>query len=417
MRLIQPKIVPNAARVVLLGGGHSHLGVLQEFRRWPASGLRLTLISRESHTPYSGMLPGLIAGEHGHDEAHIDLVPLARAAGAVFIRDEVTGIEPDRKRVLCRESAPVAYDLLSIDTGAAPRITGIPGVAEHAVSIKPIDGFAARFESIVERTRSGGAPRALAVVGGGAAGVEVILAVQHRLRAELSAAGRDRSAVSFHLLTAGPAILANHNSALRRSLIRILAERDIAVHVGAEVSRLTAGGVETTRGLFIEADPVIWATQAEGAPWLRTTGLALDGHGFIRVADTLQTVTDPNIFASGDVASLGDPSLEKAGVFAVRQGPVLAANLRRAVEGRPLMRYGPQRSWLSILSTGGQYAVASRGSLKAEGRWVWLLKRWIDTRFVASFSIPATGAAGDRDRFPPTDETVGNSTDGQGPHP
>jgi selenide,water dikinase len=332
------------------------------------------------------MLPGYVAGDHRYDEAHIDLEGLARFAGAAFIRDEVVGIERGRKRVLCLGRGPLDYDLLAINTGSAPRMAETPGAGEHAVGVKPIDGFAARWEAILDRVRARDVVRSIAVVGGGAAGVEVVLAVQHRLRAELGAGGRDPHGLALHLVSSGPTILATHNAPVRSALLRILAERGVSVHLNAEVTSVSAAGVWTARGSFIDANEVIWATRAQGAPWLRNTGLDLDEGGFVRVDHTLQTLTDPRIFASGDVASLSDVLVEKAGVFAVRQGPVLAGNLRRAIEGRPLRRYRPQRSWLAIIGTGDHYAVASRGRLKAEGRWVWRLKRWIDARFMARFA-------------------------------
>ncbi len=135
----------------------------------------------------------------------------------------------------------------------------------------------------------------------------------------------------------------------------------------------------------MDADEIVWVTRAGGAPWLRATGLALDADGFIQVSDTLQTLTDPRVFAAGDIASMVNHPREKAGVFAVRQGPPLAENLRRAVEGRALKPYCPQRRWLALISTGDRYAVASRGALGFQGAWVWRWKDWIDRRFMRKF--------------------------------
>jgi selenide,water dikinase len=158
------------------------------------------------------------------------------------------------------------------------------------------------------------------------------------------------------------------------------------MHVNAEVDQVSAGWLRTARGEMLEADEIVWVTRAGGAPWLRDTELELDADGFIRVTDTLQTVTDPNIFAAGDVASMINYPLEKAGVFAVRQGPPLAENLRRAVQGRPLEPFRPQGRWLALISTGDRHAVASRGPLCLQGDWVWRWKDWIDRRFMRKFS-------------------------------
>ena len=372
--------------IVLVGGGHSHVSVLRDFGDRPMSEVRLTLICRDTHTPYSGMLPGYIAGHYQYEDVHIDLSRLTHFAQARFVRDEAEGIDLTARRVVCRGLPPVPYDLLSVNIGSAPRMNNVAGAREYAVPVKPIHAFDARWRLLLERVRSRAGISRIAVVGGGAGGVELTLSMQHRLRHEVRAAGRDPATISFHLLSASAQILPTHNASVRRAFERVLAQRDVVVHPNAEVHQVSATGLTTKRGLVVEADEIVWVTQAAGASWLRDTGLALDGDGFISVVDTLQTVTDPGVFAAGDVASLLGHPLEKAGVFAVRQGPVLAENLRRAVEGRPMRVYRPQRRWLALISTGDRYAVASRGRLKAEGAWLWRLKDWIDRRFMAKFS-------------------------------
>ncbi len=377
---------PVLRDIVLVGGGHSHVAVLRRFGMHPLPGVRLTLICRDTHTPYSGMLPGYIAGHYGYDEVHIDLDRLARFAGARFLRDEAVGLDRGAGRVLCRERPPVAYDRLSINIGSTPQMAGVAGAAQHVVPVKPIHGFDVRWRLLLERVRRQAGPTRIAVVGGGAGGVELALAMQYRLRNELRALGRDPDELGCHLLTQDPDILPTHNARVRRTFERVLARRGIVVHRNADVNRVSATRLCTTGGETLEADEIIWVTRAGGAPWLRETGLALDADGFIQVADTLQSVTDPNVFAAGDIAGMVDHPLEKAGVFAVRQGPPLAENLRRAVEGRALKPYRPQRRWLALISTGDRYAVASRGMLGVEGAWVWRWKDWIDRRFMARFS-------------------------------
>jgi selenide,water dikinase len=385
---------PVLRDIVLVGGGHSHVGVLRHFGMHPLPGVRLTLICRDTHTPYSGMLPGYIAGHYSYDEVHIDLRRLARFAGARFFRDEAVGLDRGAGRVLCRDRPPVPYDQLSFNIGSAPQTSQVAGAARHAVPVKPINGFDGRWRLLLDRVRKHAGATRIAVVGGGAGGVELTLAMQYRLRNELRASGRNPDDLSFHLLTRDADILPTHNFRVRRAFGRVLARRGVVVHRGAEVVEVSAARVRTACGEEVEADEMVWVTRAGGAPWLRDTGLQLDADGCIRVTDSLQTVTDPRVFAAGDIASMEGSPLEKAGVFAVRQGPTLAENLRRAVEHRPLKPYRPQRRWLALISTGDQCAVASRGALGVEGAWVWRWKDWIDRRFMARFNgLPAMDTA------------------------
>jgi selenide,water dikinase len=381
---------PVLRDIVLVGGGHSHVGVLRHFGMHPLPGVRLTVICRDTHTPYSGMLPGYIAGHYSYDEVHIDLSRLAQFAGARFFRDEAVGLDLGAGRVRCRDRPPVPYDQLSINIGSTPQMSHVAGAAEYAVPVKPINGFDARWRLLLDRVRNHAGVTRIAVVGGGAGGVELTLAMQYRLRNELRGLGRDPDQLGLCLLTNDADILPTHNASVRRAFRRVLAERGVALLCNAEVVEVSAARLRTAGGTSLDADEIVWVTHAGGAPWLRDTGLELDGDGFIRVTDTLQTVTDSNVFAAGDIASMVNHPLEKAGVFAVRQGQPLAKNLRRAAAGRVLIAYRPQRRWLALISTGDQFAVASRGAIGFEGAWVWRWKDWIDRRFMAKFSrLPA----------------------------
>jgi selenide, water dikinase len=376
---------PVLRDIVLIGGGHSHVGVLKSFGMKPIPGVRLTLICTDMHTPYSGMLPGYVAGHYDYDAVHIDLSRLCVFAGARLFKDEVVGIDRVNNKVLCRNRPPVPYDQLSINIGSTPQLGGVPGAAEHAVAVKPIQRFNDRWVTLLERVKQHAGKTTIAVVGAGAGGVELTLAMQFRLRNELKTLGRNPDDLAFHLFTNIATILPTHNAGVRRRFEAVLAERGVVVHVNAAVNQVRAGSLQTASGETLDADEIIWVTRAGGAPWLKQTGLALDDEGFIKVNDHLQTLTDPNIFAAGDIASMVNYKLEKAGVFAVRQGPPLTENLRRAVEGTALEAYRPQTSWLALISTGDQYAVASRAWLGFAGAWVWQWKDWIDKRFMRKF--------------------------------
>lgn len=390
---------PVLRDIVLVGGGHSHAVALRMWAMKPVPGARLTLICTDTETPYSGMLPGFIAGHYSCEDVHIDVRRLAEFAGARYYQDEVTGIDRTARRVICRNRPPVAYDLLSINIGSTPHLASVAGADAHAVPVKPIRQFTQRLRDLVDRVREHAGPFTLAVVGAGAGGVEMALSLHTRLRQEIRAQGRDPDTLAVHLFGADADILPTHNRRVRRTFEGVLAERGIVVHRNAEVIEVSAGHLKTRHGDTVAADETIWVTQAGGADWLAHTGLALDDAGFIRVTDTLQTETDPRIFATGDCASMIGHRLEKAGVFAVRMGPVLAGNLRSAVLGQPLKPYRPQRRWLALISTGDRHAIASRGALFARGDWVWRWKDWIDRRFMTRFDeLPAMDDADAKSR-------------------
>ncbi len=381
-------LTPVTQDLVLIGGGHAHVEVLRRFGMQPEAGLRITLISRDVHTPYSGMLPGLVAGHYDFDETHIDLAPLARFAGARLYHDEVIGLDLLTRRVLCRGRPPVSYDLLSIDCGATPSLA-VPGAPAHAVPVKPVSSFSARWEALCARVQRDDAPLAIGVVGGGAGGVELLMAVRHGL-ARLP--GVDLARLSFQLVTSGDDILPGHPPRARRLYRRALDAAGIALATGFTVSAVEPGAVRAADGRRIALDEILWVTQAAAPHWPRDAGLACDEDGFIRVDACLQSVSAPGVFAAGDVAAVEPYPRPKAGVFAVRQGPPLAANLRRAARDEALVPFRPQRRFLSLVSTGARHAVASRGPFACAGRWVWRWKDHIDRRFMQRYrDLPAMG--------------------------
>ena len=397
---------PILRDLVLVGGGHSHVVVLKAFGMQALPGLRITLVCTDAHTPYSGMLPGYVAGHYSYDEVHLDLVRLCAYAGARFVRAQLTGIDREARQVLLHGRPPLDYDLLAINTGSTPQLAQVQGAQDHAIPVKPIAAFNARWLQLLANVRAGQGPRRIAVVGAGAGGVELLLAMQYRLGNECKALGLP--APQFALFSAAPEILPTHSPGVRARFMHTLQARGVQVHVGARVQAVSATGVQLLRAVAtaqqgttqnlgppsslppaleqVDADAVFWVTQAAGGSWLASTGLALDADGCVCVNAFLQSQTDARIFASGDVAAFGPRALEKAGVFAVRMGMPLARNLRRAVCGLPLKPYRPQKHWLALISTGDRYAVASRGLLGFAGAWVWRWKDRIDRRFMQRFS-------------------------------
>ncbi|MCK0164154.1 selenide, water dikinase SelD [Marinobacter sp. S6332] len=394
---------PVLRDIVLIGGGHSHVGVLKRFAMKPVPGVRLTLICRDTHTPYSGMLPGYVAGHYSYDDVHIDLSRLAEFAGARFYRAEAIGIDRANKRVICKGRPDVPYDILSINIGSSPRVNEVEGAAKYAVPVKPITGFNNRWLALLSRIESHEGPLTIGVVGAGAGGVELTLAMQYRLKNEMAQRGRDSDQLHFHLFDAADEILPTHNEKVREVFRKTLNERGVKLHLGSPVEKVSEGLLRTSSGETLQADEVLWVTRAGGPSWLQETGLALDDGLFLRVRDTLQVENDDSIFAAGDIANVINHPREKAGVFAVRQGPPLADNLKRLALGKAPKDFRPQEKWLALISTGDKYAVASRGDTQFEGALVWRWKDWIDRRFMSKFtdlppmeeasSLPDTAAA------------------------
>jgi selenide, water dikinase len=372
--------------LVLVGGGHAQVYVLDSFAKRPLPGVALTLIARDVETPYSGMLPGFIAGHYTADQCYVDLAPLAARAGARLIHDEAVGVDRDTRTVLCRNGPPVPYDIVSLDIGSTPDLKTVPGADRLATPIKPVSTLRARWADMLARVACEGGPLRFVTVGGGAAGVEVTLAMRHRLRTLAQDRGRNPDAYSFTVITKGE-LLEGHNASVRRRFRRILATRDVTFVEHDPVRAVEEGRVLCESGRSFACDELIWVTEAGGAPWLAATGLALDGAGFLVVDASMRSVTDPRIFAAGDVASNRDHPRPKAGVFAVRQGPPLAENLRRVLQGAEPRPFMPQREFLSLISAGDTYAVASRGRWATEGRLMWWLKDQIDRRWMRQWQL------------------------------
>lgn len=382
---------PAVKDLVLVGGGHAHVAVIKSFGMKPMPGARVTLISRDVATPYSGMIPGFIAGHYSFDEAHIDLRRLCQWAGVALYQGAVAALDVSSRQVHIEERPPVAFDVLSINCGSTPLMQNVPGAREHALPIKPISNFLRGLEKILERASAPGhEPVRIAIVGGGAGGVELTLATQHRLRKLLANRPEVLRRVEFHLVTDTDEILPTHNARVRAKFDRILRERGVQLHLRQRVVEVRPGNLLCDDGARVAFGGLLWTTNAAAPSWLREAGLKTDANGFLVVNEFLQSSSHPFVFGAGDAVALANHPRPKSGVFAVRQGKPLGENLRRALTGQSLRRFTPQRNFLSLISTGDAYAVASRARWAFEGAWVWRLKDWIDRRWMRRYQeLPA----------------------------
>ena len=270
------------ADIVLVGGGHAHVHVLAAFGKWRDPNVCVTLIARDLMTPYSGMLPGVIAGLYTTEQAHIDLEKLAGVTGTRLIHAAAMDLDRANKQVVCDGHPPVPYDVLSLDVGSTPSLDIIPGAREHGIAVKPISDFLEKFDALRARCARPDGPRRLAVIGGGAGGVELLLSARTRLRAEAKRDGRDPGVFSFQLVTDGE-ILSTHNARVRKAFRRVFAERKVALLENRHVAALRSGFIDLADGTALAADATFIVTQASAPSWFATTGLQRDKHGFIAV--------------------------------------------------------------------------------------------------------------------------------------
>ena len=365
-------------RLLLIGGGHSHVEVVRRWGLAPEPGVAVTLISPDRHTPYSGMLPGYIAGHYSHADCHIDLDAICAQAGVTRIGASVGAVEFAARIARCSHAPDQPFDVLSIDTGSTPVLAPIPGAERHGIAVKPVAQFLDLWAQLREAAGTAPRPLQVVVVGAGAAGVEVVLAMQHRI------AG-DGGRATFTLIGDGPTILGVHPRGVQQRFMAILQHQGISVRLDTAVDRVAAGSLLLRGGERLAFDEVIWVTGAAAPAWPRASGLQTDVAGFIAVDTHLQSLSHPGVFAAGDIASIQDTPRPKSGVYAVRQGPPLTENLRRALRGDPLVEYHPQARALALISAGDRYAVASYGPFALSGAWVWRWKDRIDSAFMQRY--------------------------------
>ena len=361
-----------------MGGGHSHALLLRRLAMYPLPGVRITLVSESSLSPYSGMLPGLIAGHYQVSDSHIDLWQLCRHANSRFVRDRASGLDCRNQTLLLSDGEPLHYDWLSLDIGATPDLDSVPGARQFATPVKPVAGFRQRWQNLLEEISRQPDNAAISVVGGGAGGVEMLFAIEQRLQ-------REGIQASLQLLTGGP-LLPGYPSGLRKKVYRLLQQRQIRLHENQRISEVTASQLISENGEQHNYRFLLWCTGARAADWLGASDLATTEENFVRVGHDLRSLSADNVFAAGDCAWIEQAELPRAGVYAVRQAPVLADNLAAAVRGEKLRQYRPQRHFLSLLSAGNRYALGSRGSLSMAGGWVWRWKDRIDRKFMQQFS-------------------------------
>ncbi|HUJ00182.1 MAG TPA: FAD-dependent oxidoreductase [Usitatibacter sp.] len=372
-------------RLVLLGGGHAHVEVLRSLAEGDGGRWDVTMVTPYPWLTYSGMVPGLFAGHYEIDQCTIDLRALAERARATLMPAYAIRVDTTDRAVVCDNGANVAYDVLSLDVGTQPYGHDVRGVDSHAVVMRPLEKAVKGWSDVLVRAREGRVG-SVSVVGGGAAGAEVALAMEYRLRQELGLAW-----AHVRIITNTGLLVPEYPAGARKRLVRKLRRRNIGIHTGSAVTEVGRDYVRLEQGLEFASDAVFWATGGAPQPWIRASGFSTDERGFLLTNDRLQSVSHPDVFGAGDCAAVEGRPHAKAGVFAVRAGPALAANLAAALEGRPLQPHESPARHLALISTGNRHAVGVWDGWSWEGGWVWRWKDRIDRGFVARYGAP--GAA------------------------
>lgn len=377
--------VPVVSDVLLVGGGHSHVLLIRMWAMQPIPGVRLTLVSEKVNTPYSGMLPGLIAGHYKEDDVHVDLARLCSWANVRFIEQRLTAINLDSKFVTLSVSRPtLSFDVLSLDTGSTPELS-VSGSEQFSVPVKPVHGFYSRWQQLQSRLKqhaTGGQTDSLAlnvgVIGSGAGGFELIMSMRHAL---------DTGVANCHWFIRGKRALKGRPEKVSALALKAAKDAGVIVHSSFDVIDVRHDSVQSRDGRNVSLDEIVWCAAARAPEWPSDAGLAVDQSGFVLTNAFLQSKTHEFVFATGDIGTQEATPSDKAGVFAVRQAPVLFQNIRRFLLNKKLKPYRPQTDFLSLMATGKKSAIGSRGPICVQGSWVWRIKDFIDQKFMNQFLL------------------------------
>ncbi len=371
--------------LVLIGTGHAHIHIFPAFAADPPPNTHVTVIADTPIATYSGMVPGLVAGEYRREQLEIDARPLATMIDARLIVAKVTQIDAANKFITLDNGQCVPYDIASFNVGSTVAGIDTPGVREHALPTRPIGLLVRGIDNLVERARhhKGPDPFHVIVVGAGAGGVEIAFTLEDRLSRET-----DRP-ILVTLLDGGPRILPGLPDALARRISRLCNGRHIEVRCNTPVTEVDAEHVTLESREVVSCEALIWVTGAISHSQFRDSDLATDDRGFLLIRSTLQAKDHDDVFATGDCATFIDyPQTPKAGVYAVRQGPYIAHNLRAALTGQPLKPYVPQGDFLLLMNLGKGYALGTKWGLRFGGKWVRRWKDHLDIKFMRRFQMP-----------------------------
>lgn len=367
-------------RLVLVGGGHAHVHVIKQLAKEPLADVKVILISANKKQYYSGMASAYLEGIYTEAEFSFNLPLLCAKSGITFIEDQVSAIDPEGKCLETAAGLRLVFDMLSLDTGSELAGKTIEGAQEFAQMIKPLGNLIGIKEALVAAANR---PLNIVITGAGAAGVEMALSIR-------SLATKNAQSVAITIIEAGPEIMPGYQRGVKQACQKRLADANITLLTNQRVTQITNKALLLESAMVGPYDLIIWVAGATASPIYRAAGLQVDQGGYLLVEPTLQAVDYPNIFGAGDCIAFKDYDyVKKVGVYAIREAPVLWNNLCNSLAGKPLVRYQPQKSYLSIINQGNRYGLLSYRGLVLKGRLVWRLKNRIDSRFMKTYQAPS----------------------------
>lgn len=370
--MIQIEEIPITNDLVLIGGGHSHLSVLMKLSKRPINGNRITLITNEIDTPYSGMIPGYIEGIYSWRDSHIDLYRLCLKLNVRFIHAEVERVSAHEKEIYFKDRPKIKFDVLSINTGIQSNNREIKGAAKYCLPVKPISKLANNFLNKITNFKS------IAFIGGGAGSVELALAIKKRFL-------NINQDIKITIITGKRGLLSTFPQKTKLTSLKTLEKFKIDIIEYKRVLEVKPKQIILSDKSLLKIDKAILSTNSMTPKWLAKSDILLTKDNYILVNKSFQT-NYKYVFASGDVIDFNNQNLKKAGVFAVRSGKPLAINIRKFILGKKLVEYKFNKNYLALIGTSKRSAIATKYNLTFNSRFFFYLKKYIDQNFIKKFS-------------------------------
>jgi NADH dehydrogenase FAD-containing subunit len=349
--------------------------VLSKLAAKPLKGVQVALVAPYQRQLDWGMEPGFVAGSYALEDRVVALQPLLKNSSVRWLPHSAVALDANAGSITLTDGSTIGFECLSVNTGPVQNRQQIeaamPGAREHGLFLRPLETFGALWSDVIALVQSRNLR--VAVIGGGAAGFELAMAIRHRLPAS-----------SVTLVSGTVEVDGNYPLSVQRRLRTVLRRSHIAVLPELAVG-IAAGEVFLQSGARLACHVPVIATGAQAPAWLGNSGLSLDRNGFIAVNTFQRSTRHRQVFAAGDVSASADCAQVRSGVYAGRAGAALLKNLTAVLTGSKPSRYDPPHNTLTILSRGDRHAIASRSNFAVHGRWLWWLKNWIDRSFIKRY--------------------------------